>query len=454
MIEALERHGHLILEPEVKARLLTISPATVDRLLVDIRRLDQTQTRRGPKAGGWLKHQIPIRTFADWDKTGPGYLEADLVAHCGHNVGGSFLHTLVMTDVATQWTECFALLFRDQQTVLQAVQLARTQLPFELLGLDTDNGSEFLNYTLWLYCLGQSITFTRSRPYKKNDQCYVEQKNGSIVRRFVGYDRFEGLEACRILSQLYRYLRLYINFFQPSMKLIKKRRQGAKVKRKYDPAQTPYQRLLAVTSLCPETRQRLQQQFLALDPLALLHQIHKLQDQLWSYAYIKRQTSTQLASDNELLTTIQSPLQAISDVQVARNGKSGHNEAAPGLNGQPRTNGIDDGKAISPSARMYRHSKPKPRRRPAKRWWRTRKDPFKEVWPQAEAVLEQTPHLQAKTLFEMVCQRHPGQFSQGQLRTFQRRVKAWRTAYASRQFEMSDTDNINPISEVNHLPLR
>lgn len=194
MIDALERHGHLSFDDEIKARLLTISPATVDRLLTDIRYAGQPHGLSTTKPGFLLKHQIPIRTFADWDEEGPGFIEADLVAHCGTTVVGSYLHTLVMTDVATQWIEFSALLFRDQTSVVYAVQQSRSLFPFPLLGLDTDNGSEFINYTLWDYCTSQAITFTRSRPYKKNDQCHVEQKNGSVIRKFIGYDRFEGTE--------------------------------------------------------------------------------------------------------------------------------------------------------------------------------------------------------------------------------------------------------------------
>ncbi len=151
----------------------------------------------GASRSSLLKGQVPIRTFAEWEGAKPGFMEADLVSHCGGDVRGSYLHTLVMTDVVTGWTECMALLFRDQQIVLQAVCQAEEQLPFPLLALDTDNGAEFLNSVLFDYCDGQSIIFTRSRPYKKNDQCYVEQKNGIIVRQFVGYDRFEGVEPCR-----------------------------------------------------------------------------------------------------------------------------------------------------------------------------------------------------------------------------------------------------------------
>ncbi|MCH8247939.1 MAG: transposase family protein, partial [Bacteroidetes bacterium] len=210
LIDALERHGHLQLEESVRQRLCSISPATVDRLLHQVRYGSAPKGISTTRPGSLLKHQIPVRTFADWDDLKPGFFEADLVAHCGTVNAGSYLNTLTMTDVDTGWTECLSLLVREQDIVVKAIEAARRLIPFPMLGLDTDNGKEFINHTLLDYCRRESITFTRSRPYKKNDQCHVEQKNGSIVRRVVGYDRFEGLEACRILSTLYQRLRLYV----------------------------------------------------------------------------------------------------------------------------------------------------------------------------------------------------------------------------------------------------
>lgn len=178
MITAMERYGHLSLAPEVRAQLLTISSATVDRLLFPIRQGEKPMGLSTTKPGALLKKQIAIRTFSDWDDEKPGFMEADLVAHCGNYAGGSFVNTLVVTDIATGWTEFEALLFRGQESVLQAIHRIRKRAPFDLLGLDTENGSEFINYALYHYCQDEKITFTRCRPYKKNDQCFVEQKNG------------------------------------------------------------------------------------------------------------------------------------------------------------------------------------------------------------------------------------------------------------------------------------
>ncbi|MEW6734294.1 MAG: ISNCY family transposase [Acidobacteriota bacterium] len=196
-ITAMELHGHMSISPETRTKLLSISTATIDRLLYDIRHGRKKRAICTTRPGALLKHQIPIRTFSDWNDLKPGYLKADLVAHCGTSVQGTFLNTLVLTDIATGWRECLALLLRSQDHVLIALNQVRPILPFPLLGLDTDNGSEFLNGELFRYCQNEKIYFTRCRPYRKNDQCHVEQKNGAIVRRVVGYDRYEGAAACK-----------------------------------------------------------------------------------------------------------------------------------------------------------------------------------------------------------------------------------------------------------------
>ena len=430
MLEALERHGHLSVSVEVKARLLAISPATVDRLLASTRRLNDPHGLGTTKPGLLLKHQIPIRTFSEWDDHRPGFIEADLVAHCGDHVGGSYLNTLTMVDVATGWTECLALLFRDQATVLPAIQQAAQQLPFALLGLDTDNGTEFLNYALFNYCFRQSITFTRSRPYKKNDQCHVEQKNGAVVRKFIGYDRFEGVEPCRLLTELYRHLRLYINFYQPCLKLVEKKRTGARVTRKYDQAQTPYQRVLAAPSVPSEVKQQLCEQFPALDPVYLLTTISQLQDQLWQHAYLKPEGMSQ-----PLPPATFRPVQ--SQLESTNIGTSDQTQPRLSLNG-PSANGTAQatGSKSQPAIRTYRRSKPTRRLVLGERWWRTRADPFAQVWPEVTHQLEQTPSIEANILFAAVQKQYPGKFPDNQLRTFQRRVKTWRVMMSSRKIEL------------------
>ncbi len=224
---------------------------------------------------------MPLRTFAGWGDAAPGFVEADLVAQCGPQTVGAFLHTLVLIDVAT---ECLPLLTRSHDAVIGALNLARQLLPFPLLGLDTDNGVEFLNYELLGYCERERITFTRGRAYRKNDQCFVEQKNGAIVRQLVGYGRFAGVDAHRQLAEVYRALRLYVNFFQSSMKLRAKRRDGMALHRRYDRAQTPWQRLLASEVLDETRTARLTAIFPALDPVRLRRQLETLLGALWRHA--------------------------------------------------------------------------------------------------------------------------------------------------------------------------
>jgi hypothetical protein len=182
LLEALERHEHLHISEECRRQLLSMSAATADRLLSSQRKCGQRGLST-TRAGTLLKQQIPIRTFEEWNETQPGYLEVDLVAHCGTGIDGGYLYTLTLTDVATGWTECLPLLYRSQETVLVALQQARLLFPFPILGIDTDNGGEFINEAVIAYCEQAHITFTRGRPYLKNDQCFVEQKNGAIVRK-------------------------------------------------------------------------------------------------------------------------------------------------------------------------------------------------------------------------------------------------------------------------------
>jgi len=284
LVASLERHGHLALNPEVRTQLLTLSPATADRLLRPLRERARPRGIGTTKVGTLLKHKVPIRTFAEWDDVRPGFMEADLVAHCGTRAEGPYLSSLVLTDVATGWTECLPLLRHGYDDVLRALDQVRGLLPFPLRGLDTDNGGEFLNYPLLEYCERAEITFTRGRAYRKNDQCDVEQKNGSIVRQIVGYDRFAGELAYHQLAEVYRALRLYVNVFQPSLKLQLKRREGSRVYRRYDAARTPVQRVLAAAVLDEASRTRLVALAEALDPVQALRQLHLLQEALWWHA--------------------------------------------------------------------------------------------------------------------------------------------------------------------------
>ena len=182
LVDSLERHGHLHLSEECRNQLLAMSPATADRILKPYRR-HEGHGISTTRSGTLLKKQIPVRTFNDWNEAKPGFMEADLVAHCGTTTEGSFLYTLTLTDIATGWTECLPLLSRGQETVVAALKRAQQLIPFPLQGIDTDNGAEFINVERLSFCEQEQITFTRGRPRRSNDQCYVEQKNGQIVRK-------------------------------------------------------------------------------------------------------------------------------------------------------------------------------------------------------------------------------------------------------------------------------
>jgi hypothetical protein len=221
IITVLARCHELQLDEAVKSQFLQMSRATIDRCLKPAR-FKHPKGLSTTKPGTLLKKAIPVRTFTPWEDEKPGFLEMDLVAHCGVTTEGQYLNTLTCTDIATGWTECLGLPNKTQLAVSQAIQVLRQRLPFPLLGLDSDNGSEFINDTLYRYCLTEEITFTRSRPYKKNDQAHVEQKNWSVVRHTVGHDRLETPEELQLLNAIYEDLRLYINFFQPVLKLVGK----------------------------------------------------------------------------------------------------------------------------------------------------------------------------------------------------------------------------------------
>jgi hypothetical protein len=244
MVNVLRQHGEQQIDASQEGLLCRMSSATIDRLLRPCRKLGGRRSLSTTRPGSLLKSSIPIRTFADWQENKPGFLEIDLVAHCGESTEGFYLNTLCAVDVASGWSECLPVWGKGQVRVRSAVHRILQRLPFTLLGVDSDNGSEFINQCFYTYCRQEKLTFTRSRSYKKNDSCHVEQKNGNVVRRLVGYDRYTSRAAYHCLERLYYTVRLYLNFFQPTMKLVSKTRHGARVHKVYETAQTPYQRLL------------------------------------------------------------------------------------------------------------------------------------------------------------------------------------------------------------------
>jgi hypothetical protein len=273
--------GELRVKAEVQAKLVQLSPATIDRLLTQERlALNGGKKIHHTKPGTLLKHQIPIRTFADWNEQEAGFVELDLVGHEGGNAQGDYCFSLNVTDVFSGWTETRAIQNKAQVWVAEALEVIRQRLPFPLQGIDSDNGSEFINHHLMKYCRTHELTFTRSRSNRKNDNCFVEQKNYTVVRRAVGYSRYETAEQQRLLNALYDQLRLYLNYFQPVMKLVEKTRDGSKVRKKYDVAQTPYERLLAADKVSKQDKAKLRAEYDRLNPAQLKRDIERLQNQL------------------------------------------------------------------------------------------------------------------------------------------------------------------------------
>jgi hypothetical protein len=386
LVEAMERHGHIQLAPEVRTRLLAMSAATIDRALRDIRRQAGTTARRRSAPSAAIRRSVPVRTFDDWDDPPPGFVEADLVAHSGPVARGSFVQTLVLTDIATGWTECAQLLVREQRLLTEVLGELRKLLPFPLLGLDTDNDSVFMNETVRDYCEQVAIAFTRCRPYRENDQAWVEQKNGAVVRRMIGYRRFEGLEAAAALARLYAAVRLFVNFFQPSFKLAPKARDGAVVRKRYHYPATPCQRLMADPRTSEEVRRRVNELHATLDPVRLPQQIRAAQQQLVDIA------------DRPALGETAKPTSATLE------------EFLSGLRTVWREG------EVRPTSIV----KPKPKRS------RRRPDPFAAVTVERRGWFEAEPWHTSRELLERLQAECPGVYPDGRLRTLRRRLKEWR----------------------------
>jgi hypothetical protein len=287
------------LDAKVREKLLKISAATIDRLLTDTRKRFRIKGRSTTRPGSLLKKSIPIRTFADWDEKVPGFFEVDLVSHDGGAARGDYNQSLNFTDIATGWEEMVAVKNKAQVWVFAGIKEIEERLPFSILGIDSDNGSEFINAHLIRYCEKEHITFTRSRPYRKNDSCFVEQKNWSVIRRAVGYARYDNDKELNILNKLYSYLRLYVNFFQPVRKLIKKERIGSKVIKRYDEAKTPYQRVLESPNIKDEIKVKLRKEYDMLNPAELKRKITKLQNRLLKLNFLNQETIEDLDKKEE-----------------------------------------------------------------------------------------------------------------------------------------------------------
>jgi hypothetical protein len=284
MLDALFRFGECDFDDKTAELLLEMSHATADRILKKPRESMRFRGKSATKPGTLLKKNIPVRLGTEWDEKMPGFMEMDLVAHCGSTTAGEYINTLDMTDIHTGWTETRAVINKAQTHVFNALKSIRSDLPFELLGVDSDSGAEFINNEMYRYCRNEKILFTRSRPYMKNDGCHVEQKNWHIVRRNIGYGRYEGKEAVRVMNEYYARLRLYTNFFMPHMKLMSRTRDGAHVRKRYEEPMTPYRRLLACDDIPPDVKEKLTKTYLSLNPAALKRDMMKLADALTAMA--------------------------------------------------------------------------------------------------------------------------------------------------------------------------
>lgn len=274
----------LRLRPAVERQLLAISPRQIDRRLAPHRRRLTKRLYGRTKPGTLLKHHIPLKTDR-WDVATPGFTEIDLVAHCGSLGDGEFLHSLNLTDIHTTWVETAAVLGKGQAAVQAALEELRQALPFRLCGIDSDNGSEFINQHLWDYCQAQEIQFTRGRPYKKDDNAHIEQKNWTHVRKLLGYVRYDSPAAQAAIHALYRgELRLFQNFFLPSVKLMRKERVGSRVRRRYDAPRTPLERVLACPEVRPDVAAAFQRQRAGLDPFALARAIEHQLERIYALA--------------------------------------------------------------------------------------------------------------------------------------------------------------------------
>lgn len=287
IVDRLRAVGELRITQQTRDALVGMSAATIDRRLAGARQRLRLKGRSHTKPGSLLKSQIPVRTWSQWDEDRAGFVEVDLVGHEGGNSRGEFCQTLTVTDIATGWTETQAVRNKAGRRVLQALDDIAAALPFRLLGIDSDNGVEFINGHLLAYCTQREITFTRSRPSHKNDNAHVEQKNWSIVRQAVGYLRYDTDTELDLLNRLYQPLRLMTNFFTPQQKLLSKTRAGAKVIKKHDTAQTPFQRLLARDDIDHTIKDNLTRWYAQLNPAQLRRDIADLQQQLFDTAAAK-----------------------------------------------------------------------------------------------------------------------------------------------------------------------
>jgi len=399
LVESLEHHGHLQLEQSVRARVLTMSSATIDRLLAPVRQSSGGNGwRRPPRAHSGVRRRVQVRTFKGWDDhKQPGWLEIDLVAHCGGRLEGRFIWTLVATDIATGWSESLPVITRDGASVLAAIQRLRQQLPFPLRGIDADNDPAFMNALMEQWCDApeQGIELTRSRAYQSNDQAWVEQKNGMLIRRVVGYERLVGLEAAQLLAELYAALRLFTNLFQPSFKLKSSVREGGRIKRLHHPPRTPLQQLLRTGVLSDQEAQGLKELRKRCDPVALLATMRSCQSRL--ALLISGQRASAMAGDPLLWQT---PEEEKRELEGFLQGLQA----------------------------LWRQSRPLQKKPKPRQGRRSRVDPFEAHADLIPQWLEAEADVGSQELLDRLIALDPERYGPQHKRTLQRRIRDWRVA--------------------------
>jgi hypothetical protein len=434
LLPALERHGHLRPDATIRSKVLAMSAATIDRLLRAPR--IATRSKKARRVVPEPRRRVPLRTFADWNEPLPGSMEMDTVAHCGEANRGSYINSLVLTDVASGWTEAAPLVVRESTLVVETLERIRLSLPFALRALDVDNGSEFVNEKLIDYCLNHGIELTRSRPYRKNDQAWIEQKNGAVVRKLLGYRRFEGIAAAKAITRLYGASRLFVNFFQPSFKLAEKHREGAQLSRRYHPPQTPCERLLQAESIPERAKVKLREVAGALDPLKLLEEVRAVQAHLVALA------------DGEMppSATPEPPDLAAFVASLSSAWRAGEVRPTFSVAAKPRylrslqsVSRADGPPARTPASTVDSQPAAPPAQpplpaanapeRPQLIYAGAGKGSFralKAVWPIVCRRLEGCPNMNSSQLFEELCVQFPGRFNSCQRKTLGKRVKVWR----------------------------
>jgi len=435
LLPALERNGHLHLGEPMRQKILAMSASTIDRLLRAPRSATHLKKRR--RAMPDVRRRVPVRTFADWNEPPPGSMEMDCVAHCGDANRGSYVNSLVLTDIASGWTEAAPLVVRESGLLVETLERIRQGLPFALRALDVDNGSEFVNESLINYCLSHGIELTRSRPYRKNDQAWIEQKNGAVVRKLLGYRRFQGIAAAQAITRLYGASRLFVNFFQPSFKLAEKHRQGAQVSKRYHPPQTPCERLLQAESLPEAAKTTLREVVSALDPLKLLEEIRAVQAYLVTLADGETPPS-EIAEPPDLSAFVAS---------LSSAWRAGEIRPTFSVDAKPRylrglqsvfqedvvqapTKVTAPAPVTQPVAQTLasttaENAPERPQLIYAERGTRAF-HALKMVWPLVCRRLEDFPNITSTQLFEELCIQFPGRFHPWQVRRLMKRVKVWR----------------------------